>query len=117
MHVPIEGVSIGQHPLVSRLLKGVFHSRPPIPKYSKIWDVSRMLMHLSSMKVDRDTPLKLLTLKTVILLALSRPSRSVDLANLEISNCQRNPEGFSFRPGVLPKQGGKLAVFLPSVQC
>ena len=30
MHAPIEGVSIGQHPLVSRLMKGAFQSRPQV---------------------------------------------------------------------------------------
>ena len=26
MHAPVDGISVGQHPLVSRLLRGVFHS-------------------------------------------------------------------------------------------
>ena len=34
MHAPVDGVSIGQHLLVSRLLKGAFHARPPLPRYS-----------------------------------------------------------------------------------
>ena len=32
MHTPINGQSIGQH---SRLLKGAFQSRPPLPRYTE----------------------------------------------------------------------------------
>ena len=37
LHTPIDGVSIGQHPLVSRLLKGAFQTRPPLPRYTETW--------------------------------------------------------------------------------
>ena len=30
-HNEIEGTRVGQHPLVSRFLKGVFNNRPPAP--------------------------------------------------------------------------------------
>ena len=36
---PINGVLVGQHPLVSRLLKGAYHSWPPQPRYRFTWDV------------------------------------------------------------------------------
>ena len=34
VHEPVDGQPIGSHPMVSRLLKGVFHERPPQPRYS-----------------------------------------------------------------------------------
>ena len=37
---PIEGFSVGQHPLVVRLLKGVLNLRPAMPRYQSSWDVS-----------------------------------------------------------------------------
>ena len=43
MHTPIDGVSIGQHPLVSRLMKGAFQVRPlyrstrPLGTFSRSW--------------------------------------------------------------------------------
>ena len=37
IHVPGVGI-ISQYPLVKRLLKGVFNSRPPKSKYECIWD-------------------------------------------------------------------------------
>ena len=42
-HMEVDGVRVGQHPLVSRLLKGVFNSRPPAPRYAGTWDVSTVL--------------------------------------------------------------------------
>ena len=79
IHVPIDGMSIGQHPMVTRLLKGVFHARPPLPRYSMMWDISTVLAYLSNEKLEQDSSLKSVTLKTVVLLVLSRPSRSVDV--------------------------------------
>ena len=46
MHAQVDGVSIGQHPLVSRLMKGAFHARPPLPRYVGTWDVATVLTHL-----------------------------------------------------------------------
>ena len=40
MHAPVEGVSIGQYPLVSRLLKGAFQTRRPLPRYKSTWDIN-----------------------------------------------------------------------------
>ena len=63
MHALVDGVSVGQHPLVSRLLRGVFHSRPPLPRYSGTWDVAKVLAFLNGHDLeDSNFPLKLLTL-------------------------------------------------------
>ena len=104
MHTPIEGLSIGQHPLVSRLLKGVFQSRPPLPKYLETWDVSIVLTYLDKQSVDESLPLKLLSQRTAMLLALTRPARSADLSKLDISRFRKTPEGAIFSPVVLAKQ-------------
>ena len=105
MHVPVDGISIGQHPLVSRLLKGAFHSRPPLPRYSGTWDVSRVLIYLGDHNLDdANLSLKLLTLRTVMLLALTRPSRSADLARLSLAGFRMTPEGAVFLPVALAKQ-------------
>ena len=42
MHTHIDGVSIGQHPLVSRLLRGAFQTRPPLPKCHGTWDLNKI---------------------------------------------------------------------------
>ena len=35
MHEKVDGVQVGQHPMVTRLLKGVIHERP---RYSSTWN-------------------------------------------------------------------------------
>ena len=39
----IDGIPVGQHPLVIRFLKGVFESRPAMPRYTAVWDVNQVL--------------------------------------------------------------------------
>ena len=39
--VPLE---VGKHPLVTRMLKGVFNERPPRPKFESVWKVDQVLM-------------------------------------------------------------------------
>ena len=104
MHTPVDGSSIGQHPLVSRLLKGAFQTRPPLPRYQGIWDVSIVLHHIGSHCLDHSLTLKQLSLRTVMLLALTRPSRSADLAKLSLKGHRNTPEGALFIPTALAKQ-------------
>ena len=104
MHTPIDGVSIGQHPLVSRLLKGAFQSRPPLPRYTRTWDVGIVLTYINGHKLDQGITLKVLSLRTVMLLALTRPSRSADLAKLSLTGYRNTPEGAVFLPTALAKQ-------------
>ena len=66
---------MGQHPLVTRLLKGAFNDRPPLPKYTSTWEVQVVLDYLQSLGENESLSLKQLKWKTVMLLALTRPSR------------------------------------------
>ena len=63
------GACAGKHPLVSRLMKGIFQEKPPRPKYTEIWEVSIVLSYLQS-PVDK-LPLKELTMKLVLILLVS----------------------------------------------
>ena len=80
MHAPVDGISLGQHPLVCRLLKGAFHVRPPLPHYSRTWDFSTVLTYPNDHNLqDNSISLRLLILLTVMLLALTRLLRLADL--------------------------------------
>jgi hypothetical protein len=46
-HKQVDSSPIGQHPLVNRLLKGVYNQRPPQPRYSATWDVDVVTKHLA----------------------------------------------------------------------
>ena len=88
-------------------MKGVFHDRPPLPKYTSTWNVQIILDYLLSMGDNSKLSLSQLSGKTVMLLALTRPSRSADLSQLNIQRRQFNPEGVVFVPDNLPKQARK----------
>ena len=63
-------VSISDHPLVQRLLKGVFNTRPPTSKYPYIWDTSQLLDSLRTLQNDQSDfatmSKKLVTLFTLL---------------------------------------------------
>ena len=108
----IDANSVGAHPLVCQLLKGIFHLRPPEPKYSNTWSVSQVLTYIKSLGNNEGLSLKLLSLKLVTLLALTAPDRSSDLAKKDLRFRVYHPEGVSFllpglsktsKPGDSPK--------------
>ena len=85
----MDGVPVGQHPLVSRLVKGVFNARPPIPRYSSTWDVQIVLNYLESLGNNDTLSLKQLTLKTAFLMAITRPSRDSRFISIGYSKVEK----------------------------
>ena len=79
------------------------------------WNVQVVLDYLESLGQNDTLSLKHLSWKTAMLLALTRPSRSADLAQLEISRRQYKTDGVLFFPSGLAKQSrqGK-EFFFPS---
>ena len=45
-HLPVDGICVGTHPFISRLMKGIFNLRSPYPRYVQTWDVSVALRYL-----------------------------------------------------------------------
>ena len=119
VHDRIDGATVGQHPLITRLIKGVFHSRPPLPRYTHTWDVQTVLDFLRSLGDNKELSLKHLSWKVTMLLALSHPSRSADLASLDLSRRVYKPDGVCFYPSALSKQsrqGSQIVhFFFPSL--
>ena len=86
-HITLEnGTCVGQHPLVSRLMKGIFQEKPPRPKYTEIWDVSIVLSHLRSLSPVDKLSLKELTLKLVVLILLVSGQRGQTVHLLSIDH-------------------------------
>ena len=98
------GIPIGRHPLVVRLLKGVFQLRPALPRNTVIWDTSVVLNFLNSMDLQKDITLKDLSLKLAMLLALVTGQRSQTLQLLDIKNKLVSPSGYTFVIGDKVKQ-------------
>ena len=104
VHDRVDDVDVGKHPLISRLLKGAFHARPPLPRYSRTWDVQVVLNCMEQWGDTMSLPLKLVTFKLVMLMCLVRPSRSAELASLHVDRCHFKPKGVTFLPSGLAKQ-------------
>ena len=89
---------------MSRALKGAFNERPPQPKYTFFWDVDQVISFLSKLGSNEVMSLQQITLKLVMLMALTTPSRSADLSQLDIKHRSYSPEGVLFQPVHLSKQ-------------
>ena len=77
-HIPLEGVVVGQHPLVTKFMKGIFSLRPPNPRYFVTWDVNDVLQLLRSWSLAKSLS------KLAMLGALITASRSSSLAKLDL---------------------------------
>ena len=60
-HEEVDGTRVGQHPLVTRFLKGVFNSRPPAPKYVATWDVDKVLLYIKNLPSNEELSFTLLS--------------------------------------------------------
>ena len=104
VHDKMDGVEVGKHPTITHLLKDAFHERPPLSRYSSTWDVNAVLQYLKSLGPTSGLTLKQLTYKLIMLLALTRPSRSADLSSLSLARRRFCLEGVTFLPATLAKQ-------------
>ena len=78
------GCDFGSNKLVSRFMKGVFNSRPSLPRYAAIWDPDIVLNFLSRMAPRKRLTLKGLTMKTAMLLALLTAQRVQTLHLIQV---------------------------------
>ena len=70
-HVGISGVQIGNIPRVRRLIKGAWRLSPPLPRYTKTWNVQRVLDFLAKQHPPSSLNMKMLSQKTLALVALT----------------------------------------------
>ena len=109
---------MGEHPVIARLLKGMFHVRPPEPRYSFTWDVNILLTFLESWFPLSALDLKQLTLKTAALVALVSAQRSQTLSALSMEFMNSAATGTQFVVNRLLKSSGpgksSLVVSLPA---
>ena len=80
---PVDGVPVGQHTLVVRIMKGISKSRPRLDHLFPKWDISLVLSTIRQWGQNKKLDLKLLSLKAVFLMAVvsaKRPSTLVLLS-------------------------------------
>jgi len=92
IHIP--GCSrLSDHPLVTRLMKGIYNNRPPVPKYTNVWNVDDLFSYLKTLQSNSFLSLKMLTLKLAVLLGILSGQRvstihKFDVTNMDISHEQ-----------------------------
>ena len=79
-------VHFGSHPLVTRFVKGVFESRPSLPRYKEIWDVNSVLKVLATWTLGVDLSLRDMSWKLTMLLALLSGQRVQTLKALTLTS-------------------------------
>ena len=111
----IDGFKVGQHPLVTRLMKGIFNLRPPIKKMCAAWSIREVIDLLKSWGPASKLDLKTLTLKTVMLLALACSKRCNSLAMLSVKRefCEISENYIMLQPEGLEKHSRPSLVATP----
>lgn len=79
----LDGFDLGKHPLVVKLMRGVYNKKPSTPKYSRFWEVDSVIEFLISLGPNSDLTFKNLSMKLAILLALSSLCRVSELASID----------------------------------
>ena len=74
----------------------MFVSRPPRPQYKLVWSVSSLLHWVQSLPQLADASLKIISMKLVVLMALSNAYRSSDLQALDLAYRTFVPGGVEF---------------------
>lgn len=111
----LDGVPVGKHPDVIRLMKGLFNRRPPKPRYCEIWDVRIVLNKLRQWSPCKGLSLKQLSLKLVMLLSLVTAQRGQTLHLIKLENCERKNSKYVIRL-VDPIKQTKPGVSLPVLE-
>ncbi|CAG2204684.1 unnamed protein product [Mytilus edulis] len=80
--------NIGKETLVKRFMKGVFTKKPSLPKYSKIWDVNKVLTYFDKISDNEQLSLLELSQKLAMLFMLLSGQRCQTIYKLELDNVQ-----------------------------
>jgi len=83
-HLPVGQTRLGDLPVVSRFMKGIFRMKPPTPRLSSTWTVRGLLEFLATLDPPSDLTLKMLSLKLAALLALTSSARAHELIKLDL---------------------------------
>ncbi|KAL0173005.1 hypothetical protein M9458_033316, partial [Cirrhinus mrigala] len=111
-HAPLGGLSVGKNPLVTRFLRGALRLRPPVRPRVPSWDLSVVLeaLCLPPFEPIEEISDRHLSIKTVLLLALSSLKRVGDLQALSVA-----PSFLDFAPGLSKAFLYPRAGYIPKV--
>ena len=83
-HLPVGQTKLGDLPVVSQFMKGIFRMKPPTPRLSSTWDVKHLLDFLATLDPPAGLTLKMLSLKLAALLALTSSACAHELIKLDL---------------------------------
>lgn len=110
--------SFGNHPLIVRLMKGVSRTRPSLPRYNSIWDVSQVFDYFRKQPLVQYLSLHELTLRNVMLVALVTAQRCQSLYMLSLNNMIITDKQYCFTISADYKQARKgtdnMKIILPA---
>ncbi len=95
---------LGQHVLIKRFMRGVFLSRPALPRYQVTWDVKPVLAYLKTLSPVHSLTLLQLNRKLAMLFLLLSGQRCQSLHLLDIRNIRCTPNVLKITYGDLLKQ-------------
>lgn len=52
----LDGVNLGRHPMVAKLLKGCYNENPPRPRYLSTWDPNTVLNYMADRGENEGLP-------------------------------------------------------------
>eukprot|EP00794_Sanderia_malayensis_P012487 gene12487-13770_t len=124
---PRDGITVGNHPLVKRFMKGIFKLRPSLPKCTVTYDAEIVLQHIARMSPLAQLIIPEVTKKLATLMALLSGQRAQTLVNrkntpstsIKVSNRRRtwsetSPD-FS-HTALLPLSGGRNEIQDPECE-
>ncbi|KAI5630745.1 phage integrase family domain-containing protein [Phthorimaea operculella] len=89
------GNQVGSDDSVTRLMKGIYKSRPSLPKYNSTWDPQIVLNHIANWYPNRELSREMLTKKLVMLLALCTAHRMQTFSLVKIENISFHSNGIN----------------------
>ena len=113
-----DNVPVGQSPSVVRVMRGIYNQRPPLPRYSRTWDVATVLEYIRSLGPNTALTLSHLSWKLCMLLALAKAARVSEICHLDIRAMRFLADGVEFELTHVTKtqrSGGPRKFFVPGL--
>lgn len=87
----VNGISFGKHPLIVRLLKGMFKQRPALPRYTVTYDVAKVFKYIKDSYPNMSLECLTKNLATLMCLLSGQRSQTMSVLNTKfmyIDDCQ-----------------------------
>ena len=91
-----DNIAFGVHPDVVQFMKGLNNLKPPVPKYSQVWDLDQVLNLLKLWSPKHKLGLRVLTMKTAMLMLIVSGQRPQILSKFNVDRMDISKNKISF---------------------